>query len=200
MAWWIGEWKAPLWRLFVFRRRGLARISEAGWDALRVRYETTRDTVGVIAAEHGVAYDTLWRRARKAGWTRPGEAPRAPLVDDDGKLLGRLFRAFERQIADLEQRFLSGESAVEERDARTLAVLAKTFETLAKLRDAHAGGGAGEDGSGASEEGGHVDLDELRQRLARRLDALLEAEGVAGIAAAGDDGETVAGRAGGDRA
>ncbi len=162
----------------------MAKISEAGWEAMRLRYETTRDTVSLIAAENGLAYDTVWRRAKKAGWTRPGDAPKPPVVDDDGKLLGRLFRAFERQIADLEQRFLSGESAVEERDARTLAVLAKTFETLAKLRDAHSGGGAGEDESGASGEGGHVDLDELSSRLAQRLAALGPYE----LAAGGADG------------
>ncbi|MBZ9934987.1 hypothetical protein LB518_01670 [Mesorhizobium sp. BR1-1-16] len=152
----------------------MPKVSEAQWAVMRVRYETTRDAVSAIASDEGISYEALWRHAKRAGWARPGAAPKIPEMGDDDRLLGRLFRAFERQVADLEQRFLSGAGSVEEKDARTLSVLARTFETLAKMRDER--GGPVDEGS--------VDLDDLRARLARRLEAL----GPYGVAAAGADG------------
>lgn len=155
----------------------MPKVSEAQWAAMQVRYETTRDALSAIAAEHDISYEALWRHAKRAGWVRPGATPKVPELGDDDKLLGRLFRAFDRQVADLEQRFLSGGGSVEEKDARTLSVLAKTFETLAKLRDEREGPADAES----------VDLDDLRARLAQRLSAL-DPRGVAAAGADGADG------------
>ena len=157
----------------------MAKISEAAWAAMRLRYETSNDALMAIAKEAGISYEALWRHARKAGWTRPGAAPSVPDAAADDKLLGRLFRAFERQVADLEQRFLAGSGSVEEKDARTLSVLARTFETLAKLRDER--GGPADDAA--------VDLDELTSRLAERLAALGPYELAAGGADGGAGGD-----------
>jgi hypothetical protein len=155
----------------------LPKISEAAWAEIRTRYETTIDPIRDIAASHGTNHVTIWRRAKKLGWVRPDEAPPVPGEADDERLLGRLFRAFDRQIGDLEQRFLAGSGNVEEKDARTLAVLARTFETLARLRG----------GRVSTAEADDVDLDDLRSRLARRL-AALERGGMEGGAADGGDG------------
>lgn len=152
----------------------MPKISEAAWAEVRARYETTIDPVRDIAKAHGITHVVLWRRAKKLGWTRPDEVPPVPEGAADDKLLGRLFRAFERQIADLEQRFLTAPGSIEEKDARTLSVLAKTFETLAKMRDER--GGAVEDAD--------VDLDDLRARLAERLAGL----GPPRLGAGGADG------------
>ncbi len=168
----------------------MPKVSEAVWGAMRLRFETTLDPVRVIAEAHGIQHVALWRRAKRDGWTRPGEAPAVPEAADDDKLLGRLFRAFERQIADLEQRFLAGGGSVEEKDARTLSVLARTFETLAKLRDEREG----------STEDATVDLDELTSRLAERLAALGPYELAAGGADGAARGLDEPGGAGGPRA
>ena len=153
--------KAPLRRLFCCGD-AVPRISEAVSASVRARFEATIDPIADIARDHGMSHVALWRRAKRDGWVRPHQAPSMPGAEDDGKLLGRLFRAFERQISDLEQRFVSSGGSIEEKDARTLSVLARTFETLAKLRDEREG----------PVDAGSVDLDELTARFARRLAAL----------------------------
>ncbi|SHE62257.1 hypothetical protein SAMN02745157_0575 [Kaistia soli DSM 19436] len=155
----------------------MPKISEAVWASVRARFEGTIDPIVDIAHQHGMSHVALWRRAKRDGWVRPHQAPSVPLAAEDDKLLGRLFRAFERQVADLEQRFLAGGGSIEEKDARTLSVLARTFETLAKLRDEREG----------PVDEGSVDLDDLRARLAQRLSAL-DPRGLAASGADGADG------------
>ncbi len=108
------------------------------------------------------AAETRWRRLRgdKAG----GDvAARAAEPADRAALVKRLTDAFERQVAEIEAR-VGEPGATGERDARTLAVLAKTLETLIDLdRSARA------ETPDADEEGA---LDGLREDLARRLDRL----------------------------
>ncbi len=140
----------------------MPKLSKADWQAVRGRYEATLDPLRDIAEAFGTTVGALSAQAKRGGWLRPGAGAVLSEGGDDGKLLGRLFRAFERQVTDLEQRFAAGGGSVEEKDARTLAVLAKTFETLSKLRDER-----GEDVDAAV-----VDLGELRARLAQRLAAL----------------------------
>jgi len=140
----------------------LPKLSKADWQAVRGRYEATLDPLRDIAEAFGTTVGALSAQAKRGGWLRPGAGAVLSAEGDDGKLLGRLFRAFERQVTDLEQRFAAGGGSVEEKDARTLAVLAKTFETLSKLRDER-----GEDVDAAT-----VDLDELTARFAQRLAAL----------------------------
>lgn len=151
----------------------MVKLRDGVWADARLRYERGEEAVDAIAADVGISSATLRRRVRHEGWLRPSEAALQP--PDEEKLLSRLFRAFQRQIEDLEQRFGAEAGGVEERDARTLAVLAKTFETLAKLRE-----GRSEEEAAIGEEGEDVDLDELRTRLARQLEALPPYEEMAG--------------------
>jgi hypothetical protein len=146
------------------------------WAAIRVAYETTAVPLRELAAGHGVSHVSVAKRAERQGWLRPGEAPPLPDGAAEEKLVARLYRTFERQIAELELRFAGAEGGVEEKDARTLSVLARTLETLAKLR-----GGAEADGQ---DDGGGVDIEALRARLQARLEQL-DAAGDAADPAAG---------------
>ncbi|MQT12331.1 hypothetical protein [Segnochrobactrum spirostomi] len=108
------------------------------------------------------------RRKRGGGASGAGKAGgvvagRAAEPADRAALVKRLTDAFERQVAEIEAR-VGEPGATGERDARTLAVLAKTLETLIDLdRSARA------ETPDADEEGA---LDGLREDLARRLDRL----------------------------
>jgi len=153
------------------------------WAAVRVAYETTALPLRDIAALHGVSHVSIANHAERRGWLRPGEAPPLPDGVAEEKLVARLYRTFEKQVAELELRFANGEGGVEEKDARTLSVLARTLETLGKLREGT------EDDAGAAP----VDIEALRARLQARLeqlDAAGEATGATagGAAAAGDRG------------
>ena len=132
------------------------------WAAIRVVYETSQLGLREIAALHGVSHVSVTKQAARHGWLRPGEAPPLPDEAAEEKLVARLYRTFERQVAELELRFANGEGGVDEKDARTLSVLARTLETLAKLR-----GGQDED-----EGAGGVDIEALRARLQERLEQL----------------------------
>jgi hypothetical protein len=145
------------------------------WAMIRVVYETSALGLREIAALHGVSHVSVAKQAERHGWLRPGEAPPLPDEAAEEKLVARLYRTFERQVAELELRFASGEGGVEEKDARTLSVLARTLETLAKLR-----GGAGEDGYG-----GGIDIAALRTRLQTRLEQLDAAGAEPGASAGG---------------
>ncbi|WP_029075574.1 hypothetical protein [Kaistia adipata] len=144
------------------------------WAAIRVVYETSALPLREIAAAHGVSHVSVTKQAERHGWLRPGEAPPLPDEAAEEKLVARLYRTFERQVAELELRFANGEGGVDEKDARTLSVLARTLETLAKLR-----GGTEDDGDGAG-----IDIAALRARLQERLERL-GATGPAADAAAG---------------
>ncbi|TBW40996.1 hypothetical protein EYW49_02235 [Siculibacillus lacustris] len=78
-------------------------------------------------------------------------------------LVERLFRAVERQIAEIERRFDgAAPPSLEEKDARTLGALARTLELLIGLEKQ-----AGRDPTAAE-----PDIDEFRLDLARRLESL----------------------------
>ena len=111
---------------------------------------------------------------------RPRRRARRPLIH-------RLWSAAERQVAEIEARLasLSGDPALLERDAKTLAVIARTLRDLVALdtetapdppapeRDAHAGNPV-------------RSLEAFRDELAQRLDALRRER--AGPDPAGGDG------------
>lgn len=91
------------------------------------------------------------------------------------RLVGRLWAASERQVAEIEARLaaLTGDPAVLERDAKTLATIARTLRELLVLdpetRPVPAASGAGED----ADAGTAVrSLTAFRAELAARLDAL----------------------------
>jgi hypothetical protein len=140
------------------------------WSEIRAAYEGSDLAVAAIAEAYGVTTDTIYGRAKRGGWRRrrprdDGRSPSEPL--DRNLLIGRLFKAVERQIAEVEHRFEgSDRPTLEEKDARTLGALARTLELLIGLEKQ-----AGTDGHEPE-----PDLDEFRLDLARRLESLRRAE------------------------
>lgn len=159
---------------------GGASIAElaglSGWTAARlVRHAAAAGwrlagapPVETKSNEGGASGRPPRRRKRGVGASGGGKAGgdvagRAAEPADRAALVKRLTDAFERQVAEIEAR-VGEPGATGERDARTLAVLAKTLETLIDLdRSARA------ETPDADEEGA---LDGLREDLARRLDRL----------------------------
>ncbi|MCX5497648.1 hypothetical protein OSH11_23320 [Kaistia dalseonensis] len=143
----------------------------ADWAAIRADCEAGLLSQRAIAEKHGQTRPTIMKRALAEGWAMPAARPGrraahpkpAHRLPDRAALVARLFRSFERQIAALEKRYAGGGAAADEKDARMLAALARTFETLNGLR-------ADEE----KEERNHapVDHDALRAELARRMAAL----------------------------
>ncbi|MDK9697799.1 MAG: hypothetical protein OEL76_15570 [Siculibacillus sp.] len=140
------------------------------WGEIRAAYEGSELAVAAIAEAYGVSVDTIYGRAKRGGWhrRRPRGAPAgttAPL--DRTVLIGRLFKAVERQIAEVERRFEgAAPPSLEEKDARTLGALARTLELLIGLEKQ-----AGTDGNEPE-----PDIDEFRLDLARRLESLRRAQ------------------------
>lgn len=140
------------------------------WAEIRAAYEGSGLAVAAIAEAYGVSVDTVRGRARRGGWrgrrAGGGSAVAAEALDR-GLLVARLFRAVERQIAEVERRFEgSAPPSLEEKDARTLGALARTLELLIGLEKQ-----AGRDGPEPE-----PDIDEFRLDLARRLESLRCAE------------------------
>ncbi|WP_334175008.1 hypothetical protein [Pseudoxanthobacter sp.] len=150
-------------------RRG--RVSAAKRAEARVLFEGDGFALTDIAAAAGVTTATVLRWAKAAGWRRGAERPAAAggaaaggePAADRGALVGRLMQAFARQVSEVEAR-LGSEGGADERDARTLGVLAKTLETLIDLDRAAQGDRAGEEEA--------KNLDAVREEIARRLDRL----------------------------
>jgi len=141
------------------------------WSEIRAAYEGSDLAVAAIAEAYGVTSDTIWGRAKRGRWRRRrarGEAPAAAAEPLDRNLLiGRLFRAVERQIAEVEHRFEGSDPPnLEEKDARTLGALARTLELLIGL----------EKQAGRGHEETEPDIDEFRLDLARRIESLRRAE------------------------
>jgi len=143
------------------------------WAEIRAAYEGSGLTVTAIARAYGITADRLWTRARRDGWPRRRSGagvtdrpvPAEPL--DRRVLVGRLFRAVERQIAEVERRFDgSAPPSLDEKDARTLAALARTLELLIGL----------EKQAGRDDDEPEPDIDEFRLDLARRLESLRRAD------------------------
>jgi len=131
--------------------------------------------VARIAAELSIEPVQLRYLARRHGWRHParrraracdGAVLTPPRTPPSQALVGRLFAAFEKQLADLEARRVFTEAPTEpaEPDARVLGAMAKTLETLFELDRA-----VREEGGGAAEGD---DADALRTEIARRLERL----------------------------
>jgi hypothetical protein len=158
-------------------RRGGASVTEAStlpttppWTEIRAAYEGSDLAVAAIAEAYGVSTDTIYGRAKRGRWRRRrprdgGAASAEPL--DRNVLIARLFKAVDRQIAEVEHRFEGSDPpSLEEKDARTLGALARTLELLIGLEKQ-----AGTDGHEPE-----PDIDEFRLDLARRLESLRQAE------------------------
>jgi hypothetical protein len=143
------------------------------WAEIRAAYEGSTLTVAAIAEAYGVALAAIRARIRRENWPRrrrstAGPAERRPAEPlDRTVLVERLFRAIDRQIAEIERRF-DGDAppSLEEKDARTLGALARTLELLIGL----------ERETGRPTDEAEPDLDEFRLDLARRLESLRRTE------------------------
>lgn len=142
-------------------------------EALRRRYEETRETQIAIAKDIGVSDTCLSRYAKEAGWTRPPrlqtrseagaeaiERSLATTIADAGAVTARLLRSVDRQIRKIDGRLMKRGSEIEEKDSRILGHLARTLATLMALD---------RDGGATAKEPERVDRDELNADLARRI-------------------------------
>ncbi len=140
------------------------------WSEIRAAYEGSDLAVGALAQAYGVSTDKIRGRAKRGGWRRrrpSGEAAAHAEPLDRNVLVARLFRAVERQIAEVERRFEgAAPPSLEEKDARTLGALARTLELLIGL----------EKQAGRDTTEPEPDIDEFRLDLARRLESLRRAE------------------------
>lgn len=87
-------------------------------------------------------------------------------------LVARMMRAAERQVREIEDR-IGAANDDSERNARTLAVLARTMRELIALDTRHGGPGQRAKTQERDDDPVPRDVDELRRRLARRLDELV---------------------------
>ncbi len=98
---------------------------------------------------------------------------RKPLAASTASLLARLTRTAERAALDIEQRLARPAAATpeRERDLRMLASLVQSLRGLVALSPAGDAGAARKDEDDLPE-----DMDAFRERLARRIHALVDAE------------------------
>ncbi|MFG1361570.1 helix-turn-helix domain-containing protein [Xanthobacter pseudotagetidis] len=168
--------------------RLLRRLYEEGVPLTEIARRTGhgRDTLyrwidRIVADDGTVVFAPVPRRRSAAGARTAARAGAAPTR---ARLMARLWHAAERQVALIEARIPAlGEDAGcdTEKDARALAILARTLRELAALEDAtrarRAGRGRPAPGASAAMEGEgdgteFRDLDAFRSELARRLDGL----------------------------
>jgi hypothetical protein len=112
-------------------------LNRETWERVRRLYEDTVTTVGAIGAQFGVSDVTIHNRAKREGWVRHAHARKSrqqlPKIPSRAELIARLYRAFEKQIAEVEARFGQPTADEGEQDARTLGTLARTLEKLIEL-------------------------------------------------------------------
>ncbi|MBT9289135.1 hypothetical protein [Prosthecodimorpha staleyi] len=136
------------------------------WRAIRAAYESGLRSQVELAADYGVNASTINYHKTREGWSEPAETPRLGINEGDRVMLVlRLFRMVDAQIGEIERRLTAADgTGPDEKDARTLAALARTIELLidleAKTRP---------EAPAAPEEG---DEDAFRTELARRIRGL----------------------------
>jgi hypothetical protein len=103
-------------------------------------------------------------------------------VADRASLVKQMWRTAEAQVREIEERLRrAGQGPDErERDARVLAVLAKTLRELAALDQANTGAAA-PPADDADDDPMPRDIDEFRRELARRIHAFVDSRGGAGL-------------------
>lgn len=166
---------------------GFALDADARED-LRRMVEETPVPLRQIALARDVPPGSLHRFVTEQGWTRPPDAPKAlkpagparprlaGTLDDAGAVMGRLIRAVDRQLWMIENRLKKRGAAIEEKDARILATLARTLTTLMALE---------RDGGAKPDQTEAVNRADYRTDLARRIAAWAD-EGEEPDRAAGD--------------
>ena len=148
--------------------------------------------VRIDTAPDGTCVDAGPLNGRQAGQPRMRRA--APVARSGAgrsrTVVARLWRTAERQVREIEDRLMrleagdeagprAGDATQGERDAKTLAILAKTIRDLADLSQVQARPAARTMPSAPEIEDGYdppaADLDELRRELARKLAAIQSA-------------------------
>ncbi|MFZ5690654.1 MAG: hypothetical protein ACOY5F_05305 [Pseudomonadota bacterium] len=143
---------------------------------------TTRDIIDATGLSHWTLYHWIEGGPKKDGKRllpplvkRRMVTRRRILKEDRLTLVNRMMRAAKRQVGEIEQRLAgSGQALGErERDARTLALLAKTLQSLTALDALHEPQ-AGRPKSKMTKDDTDKDaipasIDALRQELSRRL-------------------------------
>ncbi|MEP3524510.1 MAG: hypothetical protein ABJN24_03705 [Hyphomicrobiales bacterium] len=141
------------------------------WQKVREDYEAKLKTVKDICAAHGINSVALYKRAQDENWVlRNGMRPKRfkdhnQLENGSNRkaLIDRLYKAFDCQMREFETHLaLAGDEGVNEKDARTLGSLARTLEKLIDLRQENEGQNRNQNKE--------VDLERLREELARRLE------------------------------
>ncbi|ARQ00932.1 hypothetical protein [Pseudorhodoplanes sinuspersici] len=153
--------------------------------ALRARqmYEegaTTREIVAQTKLSTWAVYywvaggpKTMGVRALPALPKRRMVIRRKILKEDRVALVNRMMKAAERQVCDIEMRLagMQQEAGDRERDARTLAVLAKTMQSLTALDALHEKGAPKP--KAPKNESIPRSIDELRRSVAQKLEAII---------------------------
>jgi len=155
-------------------------------------------TIAVIKAETGLTHHRLYHwldgAPQKAGGSLLPPLPKRRIVKrtrisagDRLSVVARIMRSAERQVAEIDRR-IGTENDQGEKDARALALLARTIRELTavdamnrELEQPTMGGATHDDDDDRPPE----DIDEFRNELARRIDALVASRSDGG--AAGDD-------------
>lgn len=134
------------------------------WNRVRRLYEQTATPLKAIGAEVGVSNAAICNRAAHEGWIRFAGARKSrrqlPKIPSRAELIARLYRAFEKQIEEVEARFGEASADAGEQDARTLGTLARTLEKLIELD---------REQTGDRDKEEPADLARLRQTLSDRL-------------------------------
>lgn len=153
--------------------------------AIERAYVEGKATVAEIMARFGISKSKLYRLVDEGGW--PRRIKRMPTAKEMSgarlALVQRLYRRFERHLKEAEERRavlgLREADEVSERDARTMAVLARTLEKVIEIDDETAGPGAGKKaGKGAAAPlVDEADVERMRAELARRFARLLRPGG-----------------------
>ena len=173
-------------------------------NALRARqmYEagaTTRAIVAETGLSIGAVYSWISGGPKTMGVSALPALPKRRLVirrrivkEDRIALVHRMMKAAERQVYDIEKRLADTQQALgdRERDARTLAVLAKTMQSLTAL-DAFHEPKAGRRKKQIVDDDGDEDripdsIDRLRRELSERL-AGMAAGGSRRVSGAADE-------------
>ncbi len=109
---------------------------------------------------------------RKAGAVKTESSFKPQPSGDRTALIKRMWRAADAQVQEIENRLLHETPAPleRERDARVLAVLAKTLRELSALDETKQ---RKQTAAPADDDAVPRDMDELRRSLARKLEALV---------------------------
>ncbi len=187
----------------------MARISRLSLDqviAMRRLYETSTETIPLIARQIGVSPATILKRARSEGW-RPRRVPKP--ADDKIKrhignpctglalcpervaLVARAWAAAHTQINEIETRALIRERDKDNAqprasdDARAVAILVRTMKDLTgldaiKWGEQSAQDKKAQDKGAQNDASGPAGLATLADELVRRLAGLRKARASAG--------------------